>query len=149
MALSDDDVREILRIIDESDLDELRIDTESFRLHVLRGEAAKGAPAPPPEATPPPQAEARPPSRPPKPTSATRTIAAPMLGTFYVADGPGQKPFVEVGDPVEAETVVGIIEVMKMMNSVRAGLAGTVVEICAENAELVEEGQPLFLVDPA
>jgi acetyl-CoA carboxylase biotin carboxyl carrier protein len=129
MALSDDDVREILRIIDESDLDELRIDTESFRLHVLRGEAAKGAPAPPPEATPPPQAEARPP--------------------FYVADGPGQKPFVEVGDPVEAETVVGIIEVMKMMNSVRAGLAGTVVEICAENAELVEEGQPLFLVDPA
>lgn len=146
MALSDDDVREILRIIDESDLDELRVETEGFRLHVLRGEAAKHAPSPAPDASAPPQAEARPPSRAPQPASATRTIAAPMLGTFYVADGPGQDPFVKAGDRVEPQTVVGIIEVMKMMNSVRAGVAGTIVEVCAGDGEQVEEGEPLFRV---
>jgi len=76
------------------------------------------------------------------------TIAAPMLGTFYAADGPSAEPFVEVGAEVEPDTVVGIIEVMKMMNSVRAGVSGTIVEVCAENAQLVEEGEPLFRVQP-
>jgi len=71
-----------------------------------------------------------------------------MLGTFYAADGPSAEPFVEVGAEVEPDTVVGIIEVMKMMNSVRAGVSGTIVEVCAENAQLVEEGQPLFRVEP-
>jgi acetyl-CoA carboxylase biotin carboxyl carrier protein len=77
------------------------------------------------------------------------TIDAPMLGTFYRAEGPGRAPFVEVGSEVEPDTTVGIIEVMKMMNSVPAGVAGTIVEICRENAELVEFGQPLFRVRPA
>jgi biotin carboxyl carrier protein len=69
-----------------------------------------------------------------------------MLGTFYRAQEPGAKPFVEVGTEVEADTIVCIIEVMKMMNSVPAGVAGTVVEVCAENAEVVEHGEPLFRV---
>jgi len=92
-----------------------------------------------------------PPGEPPagKPESdGLRTIEAPMLGTFYRAEGPGQKPFVEVGDEVEADSIVCIIEVMKMMNSVPAGTAGTIVEVCRENAQMVEYGDPLFRVQP-
>lgn len=142
MALSDDDVREILRIIDESDLSELRIDTEGFSLHVVRGEArAAATPArtkPPEEPQPVPEA----------PTDGLATIEAPMLGTFYRAEAPGKPAFVEVGAKVESDTIVCIIEVMKMMNSVPAGLAGTITEVLPENAELVEYGQPLFRVEP-
>jgi biotin carboxyl carrier protein len=72
-----------------------------------------------------------------------------MLGTFYRAEGPGQEPFVELGDEVSPDTTVCIIEVMKMMNSVPAGVTGTIVEVCQRNAELVEYGAPLFRVEPA
>ena len=72
-----------------------------------------------------------------------------MLGVFYIADAPGEEPFVSVGAQVEPDTVVGIIEVMKMMNTVQAGLSGTIVEVCVENAELVEDGQTLFKVAAA
>jgi acetyl-CoA carboxylase biotin carboxyl carrier protein len=132
VPLNEDDVREILRLIDESGVEELRIETETLSLHVLRGDA-KPAPAEPP---------------PSKPVDAEglATIEAPMLGTFYRAEAPGATPFVDVGARVEPDTVVGIIEVMKMMNSVHAGVAGTIVEVCAENAEPVEYGAPLFRV---
>jgi len=72
-----------------------------------------------------------------------------MLGTFYRASAPGEPPFVEVGSAVDPDTVVCLIEVMKMMNSIKAGVAGTVVEVCADNAQLVEYGEPLFRVAPA
>ena len=75
-------------------------------------------------------------------------IKAPMLGVFYRAEAPGATPFVEAGARVEPDTVVCLIEVMKMMNSVPAGVSGTIVEVCAENAALVEYGQPLFRVEP-
>ena len=71
-----------------------------------------------------------------------------MLGTFYRAEAPGAAPFVEVGARVEPDTVVCLIEVMKMMNSVAAGVSGTVVEVCAQNGEVVENGDPLFRVEP-
>jgi biotin carboxyl carrier protein len=71
-----------------------------------------------------------------------------MLGTFYRAEGPGKAPFVDIGGRVEPDTIVCIIEVMKMMNSIPAGVAGTVVEVCPDNAELVEYGEPLFMVRP-
>jgi biotin carboxyl carrier protein len=69
-----------------------------------------------------------------------------MLGTVYRAQAPGADPFVDVGTRVEEDTIVCLIEVMKMMNSVPAGVAGTIVEVCAENAELVEHDAPLFQV---
>jgi acetyl-CoA carboxylase biotin carboxyl carrier protein len=72
-----------------------------------------------------------------------------MLGTFYRSEAPGAAPFVDVGARVEPQTVVCIIEVMKMMNPVRAGVAGTVVEVCVENAQPVEYEMPLFRVEPA
>ena len=145
MALTDDDVREILRLIDENELDELRIETGGFKLHVVRG----GAGAPSPEAAAPEPAAAK--AAPPEDAAAsngatTATIAAPMPGTFYRAEGPGRAPFVDVGAQVEPDTVVGIIEIMKMMNSVPAGVSGTIVEVCAEDAEQVGDGAPLFRV---
>jgi biotin carboxyl carrier protein len=137
VGLSDEDVREILRIIAESPLAELRLETEGFSLHVRRrGGAAEGEVASEPES------EAA-----PSPDGAV-AIEAPMLGTFYQAPGPGEEPFVHVGSEVEPDSTVCIIEVMKMMNSVPAGVAGTVVEVAAENGQLVEYGQPLFYVRP-
>jgi acetyl-CoA carboxylase biotin carboxyl carrier protein len=153
VGLTDEDVREILRIIDESELDELRIEMEGFRLHVRRGAVAAGpVEEPAPVAREPEPRSAPHPEPEPEPAAATNgatTIDAPMLGTFYRASAPGATPFVEVGSTVAPDTVVCLIEVMKMMNSVKAGVAGTVVEVCAGNAELVEYGEPLFRVDPA
>ena len=135
MALTDDDVREILRLIDESELDELRIETAGFKLHVVRGAAAARRPsrqAPAPAAS----------------DGATATIAAPMPGTFYRAEGARAWRRSSTSAPsVEPDTVVGIIEIMKMMNSVPAGVAGTIVEVCAEDAQLVGDGEPLFRVE--
>lgn len=139
MGLGEEDVREILRIIDESELDEIRVETAGFSLHVLRGRAP--APAPEPDA---PESAAEAPI-----LDGAVTIRAPMLGTFYRAEAPGAKPFVEVGTRVEPSTIVCLIEVMKMMNSVPAGVEGTIAEICPENAELVEPGQPLFRIETA
>jgi acetyl-CoA carboxylase biotin carboxyl carrier protein len=140
MSLTDEDVREILRLIDESDLDELHIETENFVLHVSKG---AGGAAPP----------TRTPERPEEPRSepssdGAHTIDSPMLGTFYRAERPGADPFVDVGTEIEPDTIVAIIEVMKMMNSVPAGITGTIAEVCCDNASLVEYGQPLFRVDP-
>jgi len=151
MSLSDEDVREILRLIDESDLDELHIETADFVLHVSKGAGGDGASLTPlmgvREASP-----TRTPEHPePSDNEETRdgvTIDSPMLGTFYRAERPGAEPFVEVGNQVEPDTIVCIIEVMKMMNSVPAGIAGTIAEVCCDNAALVEYGQPLFRVDP-
>ena len=146
MALTDDDVREILRLIDDNELDELRIETGGFKLHVVRGGAAvpeAGAPEAGPKAEPVAPEGSAPPAA---SNGATATIAAPMPGTFYRAEGPGMAPFVEVGAEVEPDTVVGIIEIMKMMNSVPAGVSGTIVEVCAQDAEQVGDGAPLFRV---
>jgi acetyl-CoA carboxylase biotin carboxyl carrier protein len=127
VGLSDDDVREILRLIDESELDELRVETNGFSLHVVHDSEAA------PEGE---RAAAR----------DGMTVDSPMLGTFYRAPAPGAAPFVEVGSVVEPETTVCLVEVMKMMNSIRAGVAGTIAEILVDNAALVEEGQPLFRI---
>jgi acetyl-CoA carboxylase biotin carboxyl carrier protein len=148
MSLSDEDVREILKLIDESDLDELHIETENFVLHVSKGAGGDGASLTPlmgvREASP-----TRTPEHPEEPRSdGTTTIDSPMLGTFYRAERPGADPFVEIGTEVEPDTIVCIIEVMKMMNSVPAGIVGTIAEVCCDNAALVEYGQPLFRVEP-
>jgi acetyl-CoA carboxylase biotin carboxyl carrier protein len=148
MGLSDDDVREILRIVDESDVEELQIQTEGFSLHVSRGAPIAPSPAPPPAAIAPTPAPAAEPSTPPADED-TVLVPSPMLGTFYRAEAPGATPFVEVGSTIGPDSTVCIIEVMKMMNSVAAGVSGTVVEVCAENGTLVEYGEPLLRVRPA
>ncbi len=142
MPLSDDDIREILRLIDESDVEELRIETESLSLYVLRGEPSEPPAPPPAPAAPVERADGA------APGGELVTISAPMIGTFYRAEAPGSPPFVAVGARVEPTTVVCLIEVMKMMNSIPARVAGTIVEVCVENAQLVEYGAPLFHVAP-
>ena len=156
MALRDEDVSEILRIIDSAELDELSLETPAFSLHVVRRPAAPGAPPPKVPAAAAQAAAAdqapaadRPAAHPgPGSAGATREIEAPMLGTFYRTESPSHPPFVEVGDRVAADSVVCLIEVMKLMNHIQAGVSGTIVEVLARSGELVEFGQPLFAVAP-
>lgn len=75
-------------------------------------------------------------------------IISPTVGTFYAAAEPGAAPFVAIGDRVEPDTVVCILEAMKLFNEVAAGVTGEVVKILAEDGDFVEYGQPLFLVKP-
>jgi acetyl-CoA carboxylase biotin carboxyl carrier protein len=138
VPLSDEDVREILRLIDESDVAELSVERPAFSLYVHRaGDEPEPAPEPVVAAA---SASAA--------SGELHTVASPMLGTFYRAQAPGAEPFVDVGTRVEPDTIVCLIEVMKMMNSVPAGVTGTIVEVCAENAQLVDDGAPLFSVRP-
>jgi acetyl-CoA carboxylase biotin carboxyl carrier protein len=150
MGLTDDDVREILRIVDESDVDELSIQTDGFSLHVLRnGASSSSSTEIPRPAAPAAPAATEPPAGPAPAIEAdedTVVVPSPMLGTFYRAEAPGAAPFVEIGATVGPDSTVCIIEVMKMMNSVAAGVSGTVVEVCAENGDLVEYGEPLLRV---
>ena len=137
MPLRDDDVREILGRIDDSEDDELRVESGRFSLYVRRsGDKSASAPAEQDSSV----------AVAPSVDGALHTVASPMLGTFYRAEAPGAAPFVDVGTRVEPHTVVCLIEVMKMMNAVPAGVAGTIVEACVENAQLVEDGAPLFRI---
>jgi acetyl-CoA carboxylase biotin carboxyl carrier protein len=150
MSLTDEDVREILRIIDESELEELRLETGGLSLYVRRG-GEDGAPRAAVLVDNGEASASAPPTSPAAPAedNGLLTIPAPMLGTFYRAEGPGRPPFIDVGSTVTPDTIVCIIEVMKMMNSIPAGVSGTVVEVCHENAVLAEYGAPLFRVRPA
>lgn len=157
LPLTLEDVQEILRILEKSSFEELRLDIGGLRLNLRRGggmpasaawdasEAANftsreiTAPAP---AQPQPQLESR------APAPGLAEIRAPMLGTFYRAPRPGAAPFVDVGTMLAADTTIGIIEVMKLMNAVPAGIAGEIREICVENGEAVEYGQVLMWVSP-
>ncbi len=76
-------------------------------------------------------------------------VRAPNLGTFYRAPKPGAPPYVSLGQWVEAETELCLIEVMKLFTSVQSGVRGTVKQILAEDSQLVEFGQPLFVIDPS
>jgi acetyl-CoA carboxylase biotin carboxyl carrier protein len=140
MPLTEDDIREILRLIDESGAEELRVETGAFSLHVVR--RTEGVDSALVDGV---AAEA---SAEPAATSDLVTVSAPMLGTFYRAEAPGATPFVDVGTRTEPDTIVCLIEVMKMMNAIPAGVVGTIVEVCAVNAELVEHGATLFQVRP-
>lgn len=99
------------------------------------------APGPALRAVPAPSAQA-----PLTPEAGHTVVTAPMLGTFYSSPKPGSPAFVAVGDTVEPDAVVCIVEVMKLMNSVQAGVSGTVTEVYAKDGDLVEFGQPLFAV---
>ncbi len=76
-----------------------------------------------------------------------KEIPAPLVGTFYRSPAPDQAPFKEVGDRVSPDEVICIVEAMKVMNEVKAGIGGTIKKILVENASAVEFGQPLFLVE--
>jgi acetyl-CoA carboxylase biotin carboxyl carrier protein len=164
VSLTAADVAEIMRLLEQSSFNELTLEMEGIKLSLRRGSHAPAQPTPETAATAgiatPATTANTPPSLAPAdshPASALATpadpniheVASPLLGTFYRAPKPGAPPFVEVGSPVEAGTVVAIIEVMKLMNTVRAGIQGTVTEILLPDGALAEYAQPLLRVRKA
>jgi acetyl-CoA carboxylase biotin carboxyl carrier protein len=151
VSLTAKEVAEILRALEESTFDTLDLEMNGVQLRLRRSGAPAGidtrAPAPmaaPPVRSAPPAPEGG--DTRPMPRGDATPVPAPLLGIFYRAPKPGEAPFVQVGDQVTADTIVGIIEVMKLMNTVRAGIAGEVVEISAGNGEMVEYGQALLWI---
>jgi acetyl-CoA carboxylase biotin carboxyl carrier protein len=158
------DIDEILKIVASIDhlVDfhlkygdlELRVTREGASIARIDGEGgarpASPSPTPTPAPAPAPLEAPRPEGRRARAAlpEGMAAIKAPMVGTFYSAPAPGAKPFVEPGARVERDTVVCIIEVMKLMNSIRAGVDGTVREIRVENGEPVEFGQVLLVIEP-
>lgn len=143
------EIDDILKLIDGSDFTELKLEMGDLKLELRKGDAAPHTPpapiAPEPEPAP---APAMPVAADVVASGLGSEVPAPLLGTFWHAPRPGADPFVKPGDVVAADTVIGIIEVMKLMNSVVAGIAGTVLEITAPNGELVEHGEPLIRIRP-
>jgi acetyl-CoA carboxylase biotin carboxyl carrier protein len=160
VALSYDEIAEILKIIDGSSCDELVVDTGDMKL-VVRRNSAGGAQGPqndPPAAAPQPAppvaspASAKPSDRPAAKIAATpqqTEVVAPMVGTFYRAPAPDAPPFVEIGTTVRKGQPLCLIEVMKLFTTIAAEHDGRIVAIGAENGELVEYGRPLFVIEPA
>lgn len=162
MSLSTRDIAAMIRIFDDSDWEEMHLEIGGEEIFLSKDPAARGptTPAPVPAAAPapPPAAAAITPPAPPaqSPTEtapATRdeswvAVAATNLGTFYKAPEPAAPPYVSVGDRVTPETEVCLIEVMKLFTTIRAGVAGTVREICVEDAQMVEYGQTLMWIEP-
>ena len=165
------EIREIIKLIDSSSIDEFSLNEEGTKLklkknagQVVVAEAPKAvaqavAPVAAPAAAPAPKIEAAPAA--PKAEAAPapkaevaadanlHKIVSPMVGTFYQSPSPDADVFVKVGDKVGEETVVCIVEAMKLFNEIEAEVTGEIVEILVKDGELVEYGQPLFLVKEA
>lgn len=148
------EIDDILNLIDGSQFSELKLEMGDLKLELRKGPQTSALRLPLGGNTPAGGIQPQPPA-PPVAVRAPVTasgggseIPAPLLGTFWHAPRPGAEPFVSPGDSVTADTVIGIIEVMKLMNSVTAGMAGTVLEIAAPNGVLVEHGQTLIRIQP-
>ena len=152
MSFTAKDVAEIMRLLDESTFDSLSLEIDGMKLNLQRNSAksaaraSQDAMAPGPKNAPGPLRPAHKDSPPSEP--GLFEVPAPLLGIFYRAPKPGEPPFIAVGSKVAEDTVIGIIEVMKLMNSVSAGVKGEVVEILADNAAAVEYGEILLRVRP-
>lgn len=160
------EIKELMKLMDQTSLHELEIENEGSRLLIRKpgktepfivasAPAAQhtftpvvGAPAPMvPAAVQAPAAAGEPAVSAPEDAGLHR-IVSPMVGTFYAAPSPGAAPFVTHGSKVNDKTIVCIIEAMKLMNQIEAEVNGEIVDILVENGQLVEYGQPLFLVKP-
>ncbi|MFP4215866.1 MAG: acetyl-CoA carboxylase biotin carboxyl carrier protein [Phycisphaerae bacterium] len=153
------EIKQMVKLMVECDLSELEItDGEHNRVHLKRGPgeqpivmaapqpqamSASAGPAPAQQAVPAATEAAA-----PTPADNLIEVISPMVGTFYSAPSPDSDPFVSSGDKVTPETVVCIVEAMKVMNEIKAEVAGTIVEVCVQNAQPVEYGQVLFRVKP-
>ena len=138
------DLRKLKTLIDlvaESGISELEVTEENDKVRIVnkvQTVAVAAAPVAAPVVAAPAPAAA--------PAATGTTVTSPMVGTFYRAPNPGAEPFVKVGDHVEAGQTLGIIEAMKLLNEIEAETSGTIKEICVENAQPVEFGQPLFII---
>ncbi len=161
MQLNHDQLHTLLALLGDSDIQELKLEGDDFRLEVRRN-LPGAAPAAlihttsaPAQVPPVPTPASLPvtPSAPPPPAAASRgdllEVTAPMVATFYRASAPGEAPFVEVGSRIKVGQTVCILEAMKLMNELESEVGGEVVEILVENGTPVEFGQVLMLVRPA
>lgn len=156
------EIKELIKLVDQTSIHELEIENEGAKLairkpgktEVLNVQSAPIAhtyvPAPAAAA---PAAVQETPAAEAAPSAAAdrgglHQIVSPMVGTFYRSPSPEAPPFVHTGDRVTEKTVVCILEAMKLMNPLEAEVKGEIVEILVENGQLVEYGQPLFLVKP-
>lgn len=170
MSLTPEDIRALVSAFESSDWDEMSLQYGDTRLDLSRNgrapqaslapapAAAPAAPAAPsapmtaaaaaPATNPAPAASSAPTTGPAVASTAGHAVTSPSLGLFWRSPQPGAPPFVEVGQQVGPEDTVCIVEVMKLMNHVKAGVAGTVVAIDVENGAMVEFGAPLVIIDP-
>lgn len=159
-----EELRELIALMRDNGLAELELEREEFRVRLRRestGDSSHAASAPPAPVAPPPVPA---PTPSPAPTSAAHPgaqattaasqdqdlhiIPSPIVGTFYRSPSPNADPFVKIGSNVEHDSVVCIIEAMKLMNEIQAEASGEVVKIYVENGQPVEYGQPLFGIKP-
>ncbi|KAL3696068.1 hypothetical protein R1sor_010144 [Riccia sorocarpa] len=169
------DVANLVKLVDSRDIVELEMKHKDYEIIIRKKEALAPPPAPPasfpgphvmahtsfpgypgPPLSPPPAVttpapeETAPAEAPPTaaPTSQHTSMLSPMAGTFYRSPGPGEPPFVHVGDKVTKGQVVCIVEAMKLMNEIEADQSGTIVEIAAEDGKPVSIESPLFIIKP-
>ncbi|WP_276734539.1 acetyl-CoA carboxylase biotin carboxyl carrier protein [Bacillus sp. (in: firmicutes)] len=149
------EIHELIKAIDESTIDEFVYENEGVSLKLKKHEAGtvqvmQQAPAAPVQVQAPQavqqQAQAAPAQEAPKQDENLHKITSPMVGTFYASSSPESGPYVTAGSKVNENTVVCIVEAMKLFNEIEAEVKGEIVEVLVENGQLVEYGQPLFLV---
>ena len=160
-SITQEEVLQILKIVETSNTDELHLETGDLKLIIRKSNTRTAKSAGSADSV----IESRPPAFAEKTVSVADTqadkassssadeieglipIQSPMLGTFYKAPKPGAPPFVEVGQLVSKEDTLCIIEVMKLFSTIKAGVRGRIARICAEDGQMVEFKQTLFLVE--
>lgn len=137
------DIKAIVDLMEKNGLTAFEMERGGFRIALSKGAVAGPAVsyAPAPVAAP---ASAAAPAEAAAPAASGKEIPSPMVGTFYTAPSPESPPFVKVGQKVTPDTVVAIIEAMKVMNEIKAEVSGTITEVAAENGQPVQFGQALF-----
>jgi acetyl-CoA carboxylase biotin carboxyl carrier protein len=150
-----DRIKALVQLVEESGIDELELSNRGETIRICKGGAGNGlaptvttvapALAASPQAALPQAAPQQEPAIAKR--EGLREVASPMVGTFYRAPSPDSEPFVRVGDQVETDDVLCIVEAMKLMNEIEAEFSGIIREILVENAQPVEFGQPLFLIE--
>jgi acetyl-CoA carboxylase biotin carboxyl carrier protein len=157
------EIRDLIDFISNSDLDEVNIETQEFKIAVKKNLPVVNTSVDPAQAVPqsaPAQAVPEPPrpqqvsesaSPPSAPVESNNyvEIKSPMIGTYYASSTPESDPFIKVGDTVKVGQTVCIVEAMKLFNEIESEYSGKVVKVLVENASPVEYDQPLFLVDPS
>jgi len=153
VSLTGKDIAEIAHLLDSSHFTALDLQMGEFRLKLRRGGGGggrEGADEPREPAPTRALAPSSPAPAPAQPMAAAQAgevdVIAPLLGNFFVTPRPGEPAFVNVGDRVQPDSIIAIIEVMKLMNSVRAGVAGVVTAVLVENGSAVEAGQAVMRV---
>jgi acetyl-CoA carboxylase biotin carboxyl carrier protein len=144
------DIKAIIDLMKKNDLAVFKLEKEGFKLEleahrpqVPAGPAHQVVPAAPSYST---QASSRPPAIVAEEKPALKEIASPMVGTFYRAPSPDSTPYVQEGQHITGETVVCIIEAMKVMNEIKAEVEGVITEVLVQSGTAVQFGQPLFRV---